>query len=195
MSDHFYPEPELDEPDRRTDLVLRILRQTQDSLSHAIHLLEQGGAGVSDELIENLTMEKQRLDVEVAESSTQRVLEGVFDGMQMVGSDGSVYQVPSNYASKSKLVEGDLMKLTIRRDGGFLFKQIGPMERRRVVGTLALDTQSGEYVVVGPESERWKVLRASVTYFKGEPGDEVVLLVPKGAPSSWAAVENIIRTC
>ncbi|MEK7665617.1 MAG: hypothetical protein AAB337_01915 [Patescibacteria group bacterium] len=193
MSDHFYPEPELDQPDRRADLVLRILRQTQDSLTHAIQLLEQGGSGVADDVLENLTLEKQRLDTEVAESSTQRVLEGVFDGQQMVASDGAVYQVPSNYASKSKLVEGDLLKLTIRRDGGFLFKQTGPIERKRIVGTLALEKESGEYVVVGQQSDRWRVLRASVTYFKGEPGDEAVIMVPKTTPSSWAAVENILK--
>src|SRR3989338_2866808 len=193
MEEQFYPEPELDAPDRRVDLALRILRQTQDSLTHVIHLLEQGGTHMTDEAIEHLTLDKQRLDVEVAESSAQRVVEGVFDGAQMIGSDGTTYPVPSNYASKSKLVEGDLLKLTIRRDGSFVFKQIGPMERQRVVGTLALDTQTSEFVVVGSEGERWKVLRASVTYFHGEPGDEVVILVPRSAPSSWAAVENIMK--
>lgn len=193
MSDHFFPEPELDQPDRRLDLVLRILRQTQDSISHAIHLLEQSGMNVTDDVLQTLTLDKQRLDLEVAESSTQRVMEGVFDGQKMIASDGSVYEIPSNYASKSKLVEGDLLKLTVRRDGGFLFKQIGPIERKREKGTLALDTVSGEYVVVGEGGEQWRVLRASVTYFKGEPGDEVVLLVPKSAPSAWAAVENVIK--
>lgn len=194
MSDQFYPEPELDAPDRRTDLALRILRQTQDSLTHVIHLLEQGGPNITDEAIDHLTLDKQRLDVEMAEASAQRVIEGVFDGQQMIASDGIAYPIPSNYASKSKLVEGDLLKLTVRRDGSFIFKQIGPMERQRMVGMLALDTQTSEFVVVGPDGERWKVLRASVTYFHGEPGDEVVVLVPKAAPSSWAAVENIIKS-
>jgi len=34
---------------------------------------------------------------------------------------------------------------------------------------------------------------ASVTYYKGEAGDEVVILVPKNGESKWAAVENIVR--
>jgi hypothetical protein len=37
------------------------------------------------------------------------------------------------------------------------------------------------------------VLLASITYFKGEPGDEVVVLVPKEKETKWAAVENIIK--
>ena len=55
-----------------------------------------------------------------------KIIEGVFDGQIMIGPDGKNYPVPANYASKSKLVEGDLMKLTITPDGKFLYKQIGP---------------------------------------------------------------------
>ena len=43
------------------------------------------------------------------------------------------------------------------------------------------------------ENRRWSVLKASITYFKGEPGDEAVILVPKSTPSKWAAVENVIK--
>ena len=42
-----------------------------------------------------------------------RVIEGVFDGENMIGPDGKQYSVPANYASKSKLVEGDILKMKI----------------------------------------------------------------------------------
>jgi len=121
-----------------------------------------------------------------------RVIEGVFDGQNMIGSDGKQYTVPSNYASKSKLVEGDILKLTISGAGGFVYKQIGPIERTRIIGTLALDEDTQEYYVVS-DTKKHKVLPASITYYRGEPGDEVVILVPKNSESNWAAVENIIR--
>jgi hypothetical protein len=121
-----------------------------------------------------------------------RVIEGVFDGQNMVGPDGKQYTVPSNYASKSKLVEGDILKLTITRSGGFIYKQIGPIERARMIGELAMDEETREYYVL-IEEKKYKVLPASITYYKGEPGDEVVILVPKTSDSSWAAVENIIK--
>ena len=50
-----------------------------------------------------------------------KIIEGVFDGQNMVGSDGKTYPVPANYASKSKLVQGDILKLTIADDGTFLY--------------------------------------------------------------------------
>ncbi len=121
-----------------------------------------------------------------------RVIEGVFDGQGMIGPDGKQYTVPANYASKSKLVEGDMLKLTIQSDGSFVFKQIGPVERERLVGVLAFDDQNKQfYGVVNGQS--YLLLTASVTYFKGEVGDEVILLVPQGSKSKWAAVENIVK--
>lgn len=121
-----------------------------------------------------------------------KVIEGVFDGQNMVGPDGKMYSVPANYASKSKLVEGDRLKLTITADGSFIYKQIGPIERQRLIGILAKDEISNEYRVMAGDRS-YRVLLASITYFKGETGDEVVILVPKAKPSHWCAVENIIK--
>jgi len=127
-------------------------------------------------------------DIEVL-ASGERIVEGVFNGEQMVGSDGKEYSVPFNYASKSKLVEGDLMKLTITKNGSFIYKQIGPIERKRLIGELVSD---GEQYSVLADGKTFKVLTASVTFFHGKAGDEVVILVPKDGISDWAAIENII---
>lgn len=120
------------------------------------------------------------------------IIEGVFNGQVMIGPDGKQYSVPANYASKSKLVEGDILKLTIVNDGSFIFKQISPVERRRMVGHLIKDKKTNEFVVLAGD-KIYKVLMASITYFKGEEGDEVVILLPKDSDSNWAAVENIVK--
>lgn len=126
------------------------------------------------------------------ETSKGTVIEGVFDGQNMVGPDGKIYTVPANYASKSKLVEGDLMKLTIKKDGTFLYKQIGPVQRARVLAELVRDEQAGLWRAITEENHSYRLLTASVTYFKGEAGDTVVMLVPEDGGSKWAAVENIV---
>jgi len=120
------------------------------------------------------------------------VIEGVFNGQLMIGPDGKKYSVPANYASKSKLVEGDILKLTIDSSGSFIFKQISPVERKRLVGHLVKDKKSDEFVIIAGD-KIYKVLLASITYFRGEEGDEVVILVPKDNDSNWAAVENVIK--
>lgn len=121
----------------------------------------------------------------------EKIIEGVFDGEKMISSDGQEYVVPANYASKSKLVEGDILKLTITKNGDFKYKQIGPVARERLVGKLTDDTKGQFFVVV--DKKKWKILPASVSYFKGIIGDETVILVPKDARSKWAAVENIVK--
>ncbi|MFC1663407.1 hypothetical protein ACFL04_04600 [Patescibacteria group bacterium] len=123
---------------------------------------------------------------------TMKVIEGIFDGQNMVGPDGKQYSVPANYASKSKLVEGDTLKLTITKDGSFVYKQIGPVERKRLVGELIKDKVTDEFQAK-VDDRVYRLLLASITYFKGEEGDEVVLLAPKDIDSNWAAVENVIK--
>lgn len=120
-----------------------------------------------------------------------KIIEGVFDGQNMMGPDGKKYPVPANYASKSKLVEGDVLKLTIADDGSFIYKQIGPLERIKKIGILTQE-EAGDYRVVA-DGKPYRVLLASLTYFKAEPGDEVTIIIPKDQESEWAAVENIIK--
>ena len=116
-----------------------------------------------------------------------KVIEGVFDGQGMIGPDGKSYPVPANYASKSKLIEGDILKLTIADDGGFIYKQIGPVARRQVIGTL-VQHDGGYYVEVG--GHEYRVLLASVTYFKAKVGDQVSIIIPEdNRDAVWAAVE------
>ncbi len=174
-------------------VIAKALKAIEQNLSNVIRLLDQETGSVSplnpDQTFSTREFEPLPMMPDVAGG---RVTEGVFDGLQMVGSDGKTYAVPPNYASKSKLVEGDLMKLTITPKGSFIYKQIGPIERSRIIGALGFDTTNGEYFVTH-ENRRWSVLKASITYFKGEPGDEAVILVPKSTPSKWAAVENVIK--
>jgi hypothetical protein len=122
----------------------------------------------------------------------ERIIEGVFTGNNVLGQDGKEYTIPPNYASKSKLVEGDIMKLTITTAGKFIYKQIGPIERERIIGELTAD-ESGQWSVV-VESKPYKILTASVTFHKGTSGNQVAILVPAGGGATWGAVDNIIRS-
>lgn len=121
------------------------------------------------------------------EDVSGKVIEGVFDGQVMIGPDGKSYPVPANYASKSKLVEGDILKLTIADDGGFIYKQIGPIPRKQIIGTL---TQHDGAYYVEASGREYRILLASVTYFRINIGDQVTIIIPEDNPdATWAAVE------
>lgn len=175
-----------------TDLTIQQLRQTLDNAATQLHYAQQLLTNLSPEAV---SMHVQQRTEQLASPTTegnQQIIEGVFNGQNMVGADGKVYTVPANYASKSKLVEGDILKLIIRSDGSFIYKQIGPVERQRLVGTLIKDDHTGEYVV-RVDGQSYKVIMAAITYYKGEPGDEVIILTPADGDSYYAAVENLIH--
>ncbi|MFH1255496.1 MAG: hypothetical protein V1667_03450 [bacterium] len=172
-------------------LAKKLLNNIKENNDRLISLLG-GILGHEDEFSIGIAQLSDENFEHAAENAGEsRVIEGVFDGENMIGPDGKQYSVPANYASKSRLVEGDILKLTITAGGTFMYKQIGPIERARVIGILERSS-TGEYFA-SADGKRWRVLTASATYYKGEHGDETVVLIPKNGESKWAAVENIVR--
>ena len=164
-----------DVPDKQIKRLRTLIQEAETNLAAA------------NELLISLVGDDEKVAPIAREETLGKVIEGVFDGQNMVGSDGKTYPVPANYASKSKLVQGDILKLTIAEDGSFLYKQIGPIPRKQVVGALILE--NGHYFV-DVNSKKYRVLLASVTYFKAKPGDQVSVNVPEDdSAAEWAALE------
>jgi hypothetical protein len=126
-----------------------------------------------------------------ADDDSTDSIEGVFDGEFMIGQNKKRYPVHANYASKSKLLPGDVLKLTISENGSFLFKQIGPIRRKQVVGKLESADNNRYFVTL--EGNKYRISAASVSYFKAKVNDSLTILIPEDAPSEWAAVENLIE--
>lgn len=164
-----------DVPEKQIKRLKNLIREAETNLAAA------------NELLISLVGDDTVLNSSTMDEPLGKIIEGVFDGQNMVGSDGKMYPVPANYASKSKLVQGDILKLTITDDGSFLYKQIGPIPRKQVVGTLILE--SGHYFV-DVSKKRYRILLASVTYFKAKPGDQVSVNIPESDENAeWAALE------
>lgn len=168
-------------------LAKEMLESAEASLRSAKQILAEFA---KDEGLESYAKTAKGLKKAIGDSDEEgQIVEGVFDGQTMIGPEGKNYPVPANYASKSKLVPGDVLKLTIQPDGSFLYKQIGPVERRRIVGILTYE--NGQYKILA-EGKAYKVLLASVTYFKCEVGDQVTIIVPALEDSQWAAIEHVL---
>lgn len=166
-----------DLPEKQVKRLLSLIQEAETNLSAA------------NELLISIVGEDGRVVTPRSgqEDISGKIIEGVFDGQVMIGPDGKSYPVPANYASKSKLVEGDILKLTIADDGSFIYKQIGPVPRRQIIGTL---TQHDGAYYVEANGREYRILLASVTYFKLGIGDQVTIIIPEDNPgATWAAVE------
>jgi len=166
--------------------IQELLESAQASLKTATAMLREL-TGVADPMKERLVVRATKA-VSTGPVSG-KVIEGIFDGQNMIDSSGQSYPVPANYASKSKLVEGDGMKLTITDEGKFVYKQIAPIDRRIVKGVLI--QEDGQYKVLA-EGKSFRVLLASVTFYRAEVGDQVTVLLPSIGEAKWAAVEAVL---
>ena len=165
-------------------LIKEMIDSAESSLRSAKQILIELGGSTTDQ--NNIY---SKMAQEIPDSSEDSIVEGIFDGQKMIGNDEKEYPVPANYASKSKLIPGDMLKLTIKEDGTFLYKQIGPAERQKVIGVLTFE--DGQYKIIA-NGKAYQVLLASVTYFKAEVGDKVTLVIPALEDSEWGAIENVL---
>jgi len=172
---------------KRIAAIRDFIDTAEKSLKNAKKLL---GEILSEENIDlSASLDLDTKGLNKYESGDSKIVEWVFTGEEMLGADNNTYPVPVNYASKSKLVQGDKMKLTVEPSGKMLYKQIKQIDRDTKVGLLTQD--KGKYQVVS-DGVSYDVLTAAVTHFKCEIGDTVTILIPAGKEATFWAIEAVM---
>ena len=168
------------------------IQELIDSASSSLktaHALMRDLTGIVDTDKERHTAKASSTTASASVGEEGKIVEGIFDGQNMIDGEGQSYPIPANYASKSKLVEGDGMKLTITDEGKFIYKQISPTERKTAVGVLI--QEDGQYKILA-EGKVYRVLLASVTFYRAEVGDQITVLLPAKGEAVWGAIEAVI---
>lgn len=179
-----------DEGTGKNDRIIRLIENMEQDLRALRHLV----AGSASQPAAPAYFHPGSLDGSTTAAEDEQAIEGIFDGERMVDANGKGYQVSANYASKSKLIEGDPLKLYITPDGKFFYKQLGPIPRKTIPGTLR--AEGNHYVVDSDEGQTYNVLTASVTYYISlygiNAGDRVMLMVPADRPATWGVIDNVL---
>ncbi len=181
---------------KKIQSILNFIEVAETNLRSAKILLMQLSDDKGVSLTDDFSRPSAHRTVSMDESNALEVVEGTFDGEQMVGDNAKVYVVPQNYASKTQLVVGDRMKWISLTDGE-KFKLISPVERERIVGIF--DIIADNYVVsLEGYPHPVKLLKASSTYAMKQlglqPGDEVAIYIPKGSVPSHGAFINVVKS-
>ncbi len=172
---------------KRIAAIRDFIDTAEKSLKNAKKLLGEILSEENIDLSSNIDLDTKGLSK--YESGESKIIEWVFTGEDMLGVDNNKYLVPVNYASKSKLVQWDRMKLTIDGSGKMLYKQIKQIDRDTKVGLLTQD--KWKYQVVS-DGASYDVLTAAVTHFKAEIGDTVTVLIPAGKDATFGAIEAVM---
>ncbi|OGC70722.1 hypothetical protein A2415_03750 [candidate division WWE3 bacterium RIFOXYC1_FULL_39_7] len=99
---------------------------------------------------------------------------GVFNGISMTAEDGKTYDVPANYAAKSRLVYGDTLKL-IDEGEKKVFKQIEKVERRKIEGILT--KKEGRWYILS-DAGSYKISDNAAEFNGAQLNDEAVAFIP-----------------
>ncbi len=168
------------------DFVLNAEKSLKNAKKILRDVLEEHGLSLNDDDI-NIDLDTKWLTS--YSSDDFKIVEWVFTWDEMLWVDEHKYPVPVNYASKSRLVQWDRLKLTIEPSGRMLYKQIKPIERESKVGLLT--KEQWKYQVIS-EWLTYNVLTAAVTHFKAEIWDSVSIIVPTWKQANFAAIESVI---
>jgi hypothetical protein len=161
-----------------------LISTAERSLHHAKNLMTQ--------IVGKKPIEMDNLDVgglHEYKHGKAKVIEGIFTGKDMLGADKKLYPVPANYASKSKIVEGSKLKVTIKADGTYQYKIIDEIDYISTTGTLIKD---GDHFVVISQNGIYQVIPASVTYIQARIGDRVSIRIPKDIKATYAAIDTLV---
>jgi len=123
------------------------------------------------------------------EDEDNKIIEWVFTWEDMLGSNRMKYPVPVNYASKSKMVQWDRLKLIIDSSWKMTYKQISPIEREIKTGLIVKDKWKFQVIC---DENTYDLLTAAVTHFKAEIWDTITVLLPKGKDASFAAIDSLL---
>lgn len=114
-------------------------------------------------------------------------IEGVFDGLHMIGADGKSYFVSPLYAAQFKIIEGDMMKLIITKLGAYIYNITNKTPRKQLSGTLILDPQTNMYTVT-VDNHTYQIHKQTVSCAQAKPNNHINIIVPLDSPSTWATI-------
>ncbi len=117
-------------------------------------------------------------------------IEGSFDGTHLVTPTGEKIEVPQNYAAKTRILYGDIVKM-YEENGEKKFKVTTKQPRKKVVA-LTTKKEGKWYVLTGLGA--YKISDGTADFNKLEVNQEVNVLVPENNLTvPFAAFDEVIK--
>lgn len=146
-------------------------------LDNLVRLVENGSTGTATGAAN-----------QVAQSSDEVIGTGQYDGFYVTTEDGQKHEVPPTYASKSRVVFGDTLKILKNGDRVY-FEHLNKVPRKELSGILTKKEGSWHFL---SHSGVYKVLDVAVEYYKGKELDEAIALVPEdNLEAPFAALDKV----
>lgn len=117
---------------------------------------------------------------------------GYFDGLFMVSSNGKKYEVPRNYAAKSKLVYGDVLKMIQDEKGANTFKQVEKQPRKKIEGIAV--KKDNAWILLS-DAGAYELSSTAAEFKNVQEHDEVTAFIPDNNSNvPYAALDEVLPT-
>ncbi len=167
---------------------IKALRDLIHSAQNSIHSAKKIlNSLLGEDVTDSLDLDTTGLTSYV--SGDDHIVEWVFTGESMLWSDGNIYPVPQNYASKSLLVQGSKLKALIHPSGKIVYKIIGEIPFESRIGII---TKNGEKYQVTTDTRTYNVLLAAITFHHCDVGDTVSIRVPEWKDATYSVIESVL---
>ena len=120
------------------------------------------------------------------------IVEWVFDGYFMIGTDKKKYPVPMNYSSKTKLIPGDVLKLRIMNDGKLIYKLISQANRSYLKASLSKSDEN-KFTAITDDGNIYFLNQAAVSYYKAQTWNSISIIINGDGVWDFAAIEAVIH--
>jgi hypothetical protein len=121
---------------------------------------------------------------------------GVFDGTNMIvkvdGAPDKVYGVPGNYASKSKLHEGDELAMRVI-NGRPIIKCVKEVPILFFRGVVHIHQDRRTFVENPDDGKMYAVIPAAASYHNLQNGTKVSASIPATLQASYAVIEMVLE--
>jgi hypothetical protein len=135
-------------------------------------------------------LEKMLEDAEKSDLEQVPGIEGEFDGVYMVTKGGEKYEVPSNYAAKSRILFGDKLKM-VEVDGKNRFKQVEKSKKKKIEGIIS--KKEGKWYILS-DSGSYRLSDAAAEFQGVEINDEAIAVIPADNLSvPFAALDKVLK--
>jgi hypothetical protein len=103
-------------------------------------------------------------------------IEGYFDGFKIHTVSGDTYDIPLNYAAKTKLVFGDKLVISEIVNGNLRFKLIDKVDRVKILGKIA--KKESNWILI-TDKKAYELSPVIVEYNDLALGDDIFAFIPK----------------
>ncbi len=173
-------------------VILDLVSKTENNIARIkllIKKLENWDKEISDLDLDDILLWISKLNKPL-ESGFETIIEGIFDGNNMIWVDNKKYVVPSNYSSKSKIIQWDNLKLKISSEGNMIYKVILQVNRKNIKW-LITKNDDWKFVALWDDEKIYNLNQAAVSFFHGKPWDEAILIINSDKKCDYAALESI----